>query len=273
MLRYIQEGFLARLAVSAYVNQFILKGGFLLLAYNVQKARPTKDIDFLGVDTSNEQRGLVRIIKEISSIELPDGLTFATDSIRSEKITEEADYEGIRIKVTSRIGSAQNRIRIDIGFGDIVIPQPLQMDYPTLLGAGRAKALVYSKETTIAEKFEAIVKFAAFNSRMKDFFDIVFLSREFDFEGEVLQRAIRTTFGQRGTSIQAALDLLESDIAERKSFEQMWRAFLNRLGMRSREDFRTTFEAMRLLVEPVMKAKATGVILRRRWDHDRSRWI
>ena len=99
LLRYIQERFLSRLAVSGYVNKFVLKGGFLLLAYNIVKARPTKDIDFLGVQVSSDRKNLERMIKEIASVDLNDGVKFLPDSIKSESITEDADYEGVRVKI------------------------------------------------------------------------------------------------------------------------------------------------------------------------------
>jgi hypothetical protein len=86
LLRYIQERFLARLASSKYVNKFVLKGGFLLLAYNIAKARPTKDIDFLGVNITSDRKGLEQIIKSIISIKMDDGVVFVVDSLKSEEI-------------------------------------------------------------------------------------------------------------------------------------------------------------------------------------------
>src|SRR5208283_6035227 len=86
LLRYIQERFLFRLAVSEYANKLVLKGGLLLFAYSVEKARPTKDIDFLGVNVSNERKELERIVRQIVLIELNDGITFVGNSIESEEI-------------------------------------------------------------------------------------------------------------------------------------------------------------------------------------------
>ncbi len=89
LLRYIQERFLFRLAASEYDNKFVLKGGLLLLAYSVEKARPTKDIDFLGVNVSNDRKELERIVREIASVTLSDGSTFSGDAIESEEIKDE----------------------------------------------------------------------------------------------------------------------------------------------------------------------------------------
>ena len=99
------------------------------------------------------------------------------------------------------------------------------MDYPTLLNNKSAKVLAYSKETIVAEKFEAIVKLTTFNSRMKDFFDIVFLANEFDFDGSILQSAISNTFKQRKTDLNSALEMLDSDFGDQPNFKTSWEAF------------------------------------------------
>ena len=272
LLRYVQERFLFRLAVSDYANRFVLKGGLLLLAYSVQKARPTKDIDFLGVNVSNDRKELERIVREISSVTLSDGITFAGDSIDSEEIKDEADYSGVRIKPTAEIGAARNKIRIDFGFGDIVTPPPLLMNYPTLLGKEHVKVLAYSKETIVAEKFEAIVKLSIFNSRMKDFFDLVFLTREFDFNGQLLQSAIRNTFRQRQTSLEAAEALLNSNLGEQVSFQRLWDAFKKRTRLVSPMGFKDVFSEIQVFLGPIVEAELGGKILKVTWKQKVTKW-
>lgn len=253
-LRYIQERFLARLEASAYANKFVLKGGFLLLAYNIHQARPTRDIDFLGINLSQDQELLESIIAEIASIEQPDGVSFIVDSIRSEIIKEDADYPGIRVKMVAKIGTARNRIQIDFAFDDVVTPRPLQMDYPNLLDEGNLHLWAYSKETIVAEKLEAIVKLTTFNTRMKDFYDIAFLSKEFDFDGKLLQSAIRNTFERRQTNLNAATDLLNSDLGDQDSFKKLWEAFERRTRIPSTDSFNITFSEIRDFVLPVVES-------------------
>lgn len=272
LLRYIQERFLSRLAHSGHVNRFVLKGGFLLLAYNIDKARPTKDIDFLGVNVSSDRKELERLIGEIASVELNDGVKFLPDSIKSDVIKEDADYEGVRLKLTARIGSARNTIQIDFGFGDIVTPHPLQMDYPTLLDKEDVKVLAYSKETIVAEKFEAIVKLTTFNTRMKDFYDISFLAHEFDFEGKTLQSAIKNTFLRRQTSLASAKELLGSNFGDQASFHRYWEAFKKRTKLTTKQDFRNLFEGIRAFLLPITKAEISGELLSLNWSHKARKW-
>lgn len=272
LLRYIQERFLSRLAVSGHVNKFILKGGFLLLAYNIEKARPTKDIDFLGINVSHDRKELERLVREIAIVDSSDGVRFLTESVRSAVIKENADCEGIRIRLAAQIGSAKNTIQIDFGFGDIISPHPLQMDYPTLLHKERIKVLAYSKETIVAEKFEAIVKLTTFNTRMKDFFDIVFLANEFYFEGAALQLAIRNTFGRRQTSLNAAKELLDSDFANRAHFQRHWDAFRSRTRLKTKEIFSDIFKVIQVFIAPAIEAEMEGKPLSLNWDRTTDKW-
>ena len=114
----------------------------------------------------------------------PDGIVFDPNSIRGQVITEDADYEGVRVNFRGSLDNARLSIQLDIGFGDIVIPSPELMAYPTILDLPAPQIRGYSRESTIAEKFETMVRRGIMNSRMKDFWDIRLLSRQFDFDGQ-----------------------------------------------------------------------------------------
>jgi len=272
LIRYTQERFLAKLAASGYVNKFVLKGGFLLLAYSVEKARPTKDIDFLGVNIGRDSVTLVEAIKEILSFELNDGVVFLQKEIKAEVIKEDADYEGIRIRVPARIGKARTTLQIDFGFGDVVTPGPLQMDYPTLLKTDDIKILAYSKETIISEKLESIAKLTMFNTRLKDFYDIYFLSGHFSFEGRVLQAAIKETFKRRQTSLESAIELIDSDFGNRTDFARLWSAFKRRTGTELKEGFPEVFSRIRGFLMAPIRAELDSGILQKTWNPPKRAW-
>lgn len=61
-------------------------------------------------------------------------------------------------------------MQCDIGFGDAITPAATQQAYPSLLGMPEAVLAVYPLETVVAEKLEAMVKLASFNSRLNDYF-------------------------------------------------------------------------------------------------------
>ncbi len=224
---YAMERFLYRLSQSVHAGSFILKGALMLRAWGSPEFRPTMDIDMLG-RTLNEEGSIVAQIRDVIAVNVePDGLTFDPDSIKSERITEDADYEGIRIRFCGELDSARVNMQVDIGFGDIIYPGPEELDLPVMLDAPAPRLLCYSRESAIAEKFEAMVKLGILNSRMKDFYDIWLLSRQFDFDGLKLAEAIRLTFQRRGTSIPSRIEAFEQPFIDAKQVQ--WSAFYKRL--------------------------------------------
>jgi len=224
---YAMERFLYRLSQSVHIDRFILKGALMLRVWCSPEFRPTMDIDMLG-KTSNEEAAIVAQIQDILTVDVEtDGLIFDSDSIQAERITENADYEGIRIRFLGVLGTARINMQIDIGFGDVVYPAPEKSNFPTMLNFPAPRLLCYSRESSIAEKFEAMVKMGELNSRMKDFYDIWLLSRQFDFDGANLTEAIRLTFKRRGTALPAEIDAFTETFIEAK--QTQWTAFRKRL--------------------------------------------
>lgn len=225
---YAMERFLYRLSQSPYAKQFILKGGLILRIWNAPTARPTMDIDMLS-RACNEEENITNQIKHILSMDvIADGLVFDFDTIKTEKITEEAEYQGIRLRFTSVLETAKIPMQIDVGFGDIIYPGPQESVLPSLLIDFPApKLLAYSQESVIAEKFEAMVKLGIINSRMKDFYDIWMLSRQYTFNGAQLAEAIRLTFNQRGTPFPFEVIAFTKLFIETKQIQ--WSAFYKRL--------------------------------------------
>ena len=272
LLRYIQERFLVRLADSKHADKFVLKGGFLLLAYNIQKARTTKDIDFLSINVPKDPKQLESLVLQIASIDIDDGVQFQTESVKSEIIKEDADYEGVRLKLTANIGSARNIIQLDFGFGDIVTPHPLQMDYPTLFGRESVRILAYSRETIVAEKFEAIVRLTTFNSRMKDFYDISFLASDFEFDSSGLRLAIRNTFNKRQTDLSTAGTLFRADLATEFGFDRKWNAFRKRSHLTTTQDFNNVQDLLRSFLLPLVEAELSGTDSQFSWNRKSMTW-
>ncbi len=225
---YAMERFLYRLSISSYAKHFILKGGLVLYIWNAPASRPTMDIDMLG-RTSNEVDRMIKKVKAILAAEvIEDGLVFNIDTIQAERITEDADYEGIRVRFIAILETARIHLQIDIGFGDIVYPSPEESLLPTLLEFPAPKLLAYSPESVIAEKFEAMIKLGVVNSRMKDFYDIWMLSQQFNFKGAQLAEAIRLTFNQRDTELPMKVEAFKEPFIRDKQIQ--WSAFCKRLG-------------------------------------------
>jgi predicted nucleotidyltransferase component of viral defense system len=176
LLRFAGERLLYRLASSEYADTFILKGAALMLLWLGEKIRPTKDIDLLGLgDTSAEE--LKRVFVALCEQEaVDDGLKFLAPTVQVEVIRAQQEYGGMRVTLTATLGNIKIPLQVDIGAGDAVVPPPEILDHPALLDLPRARIRAYRQETSIAEKCEAMVRLAAANSRMKDFFDIYSLA-------------------------------------------------------------------------------------------------
>ena len=234
---YAMERFLYRLSQSLYVHQFILKGALMLRVWHSPELRPTMDIDMLGKN-NNQPAAIAAQISKILTIDAePDGLLFDIASINCEQITEEADYTGVRVRFQAFLNTAKIRLQIDIGFGDIIHPHAERASFPTLLDFPAPDLLCYSRESVIAEKFEAMVKLGILNSRMKDFYDIWLLSRHFRFDEEQLAQAIHLTFDRRGTSLPTHIEAFEENFIYAK--QSQWTAFRKRLRL---EDTPTSFQ-------------------------------
>jgi hypothetical protein len=228
------ERFLFRLAQSSHADHFILKGAMMLSVWRVAEARSTMDIDVLG-KIDNVEDSIRNAIRDIIAIPVPeDGILFLPNTISSSRITEDANYHGIRVTFRAQLDSARVNMKLDIGFGDVVFPPPERLPFPTILALPAPLLLCYSRESAIAEKCQAMVKLGGLNSRMKDFFDIWLLSRQFDFDAEILGKALRLTFEKRGTSLEE-VGLFSPEFAESKQVQ--WKAFRSRMKLDHAPEF------------------------------------
>jgi len=260
LLQYFaMERFLYRLSQSAHADKFVLKGALMFSAWHAPVTRPTMDIDLLGI-TDNSVEAIVALAKEVCAQDVAqDGLVFDADSVGGERIVEDADYEGVRIRFRGTLDTARVAMQIDIGFGDVVVPKPAVAEYPTILLLPAPRLKGYSRESAVAEKFEAMVKLGVLNSRVKDFFDIWLLSRQFDFDGATLAAAIEQTFTKRGTAIPAEPVALTAEFTDQPSKRTQWQGFLRRNRLVEVPDsFPEVVAAIALFLGPVAKVLATG---------------
>ncbi|MCR4964273.1 MAG: nucleotidyl transferase AbiEii/AbiGii toxin family protein [Bacteroidales bacterium] len=231
LTRYFQERLLYRISQTKYRSNFYLKGGALMYAYERFAARPTLDIDFLGNNISNEGKSIMSIFREICSVPcVEDGITFDTENITSQNIIEFKDYHGIRLSIPVRMDTISQVMTMDIGFGDVVTPSPVDLDYPLLLEhLPRANILAYSIETVIAEKMHAVIDLADQNSRMKDYYDLYNLLSKEKYDNDTLQEAIIRTFENRHTTYDANTMFFRKGFVDNGQMQVKWQAFLRRI--------------------------------------------
>lgn len=201
----------------------------MFTVWNVPERRTTLDIDFLA-RYDNQVASIEKVVKDVCDEKVfPDGLAFDPDTVTGQKIKEDADYEGVRVRFRGFLERSRIPMQIDFGFGDVVSPKPKGIDYPALLDFPKPRLKGYPVETVVAEKFEAMVKLGFLNSRMKDFYDLWLIIRQFDFKGSDLAEAIQKTFQHRKTLLPGKPPLFAEEIYDERSDRQMlWKAFLTK---------------------------------------------
>lgn len=231
IVRYFHERLLYRLSKSNYKERFILKGGAMLYAFDELVPRPTLDIDFMGYNIGREKGIIMNAFKEIISLSYPeDGIEFLPDSMKAEDITIEKRYPGVRIFMSAKIGTYIQNLNIDIGFGDVIVPYPLTVDYPSVLpNMEEASVLAYSLETVVAEKLHAIIDRGKFNSRMKDYFDLYRIFSVHSFDKTVLCKAIQATFENRGLKVTDKEGFFEESFGKDALISQQWEHYMKKM--------------------------------------------
>ena len=256
LLRFVQERFLYRLSLSAYRENFFLKGGALLFAHERFTARPTRDMDFLGDHISRDKENIKRIMHEICSIECEeDGVTFecGEDEIWLEDITVEKEYNGTRVHMTAHMDTIVQQFSIDVGFGDVIVPQPAQLDYPLLIeGLPAVNAEAYSLETVVAEKFQTMIDRGTINSRMKDFFDVYSILKAGKVDEALLKEAVIEVFANRGTELDADNVVFADDFAQDGMRQTLWKAYLKMIKYKEELPFTEVMDVIRERLQPMM---------------------
>lgn len=229
---YCFERFLYRLGRSELQERFVLKGAMLLRLWSDQPYRSTRDLDLLrrGDGTFDAIR---RDLQAICRVPVePDAVTFDADTLRIEAIRAQDEYAGTRATLPASCGTARLSLQIDMGLGDAVWPPPSSCDYPTLLELPRPRVLAYPREAVVAEKLEAVVVLGDRNSRIKDFFDLHYLARRFDFDRGILTEAVRRTFDRRKTPLPVEAPFgLTPAYWDNPSRPAQVRAFTRRAGL------------------------------------------
>lgn len=246
LIRFFHERLTYRLAKSKHRSSFYLKGGSLLFALNPIIARPTLDVDLLGINFPSKPELLRSMFADICSQTCPeDGITFDVDSIQVEDIMNDKEYLGLHVKIRANLDSIRQWVAIDVGFGDSVVGVK-EMAYPTLLdNLPKANIFVYSIESIVAEKFHAMIARDESNSRMKDFFDVYQILTNHEIDNQVLEAAIKATFRARKTKYTPNANLFSAKFAQDESRLTLWKNFLHKIKYTNPLNFKDVMSLIR----------------------------
>lgn len=268
---FLQEEFLRKLAASKYTENLVLKGGLFIYTLTNFESRATVDVDFLMQGLNNDLARMDEIIAEILAV--PTGNDFVTfKASKTEPIAVQRKYHGVSTQVTGYIKNVRVPFNVDIGVGDVIVPQPERRSIQTQLdGYEKPEILTYSLESTIAEKFDAILQRFELTGRMKDFYDIYYLSRTFNFDGLKLQIAIQETLQNRGTAYEKdSFDRILT-LADDEGMQTKWRYFLRTLG-NPEIPFNVVIVGLRKFLQPVWESILTETEFLMHWKSTDAHW-
>lgn len=257
--QYATGRFLYRLAISPYRDKFILKGAQLFRIWGAEQHRPTRDLDLLGFGDSSEgaiQSVFTELVQK--SVEQEDGLEWG--EVKTGSIRDDLVYGGVRAVLSARLAGARISLQIDVGFGDAITPGAVEAEWQELLDFPPARLLIYPPETVVAEKLEAAVSLGLDNSRMKDFFDLYWLSQHQKFKGDLLIESVQATFARRNTPLPR-----KSPIALTETFSNdagkilQWNAF-RRKGKLSAPDLADVIGRVAAFLQPILTGEAEGQV-------------
>lgn len=254
LIRFAMERLLFRLSISSQSTNFYLKGAMLFVLWENDAHRPTKDLDLLFIP-QHDQKQLIDIFRKLAQIEATDdGIRIDPDSVHAEKIREENAYGGLRIRLTCALGDLKIPLQIDVGLGDSVFPSADWANFPTLLDFGAPRIRAYPIETVVAEKLQAMVELGMRNSRIKDYYDIYYLSGKFSFSGGTLREAIHLTFQRRKTKMPAAApEGLGKAFSKNPQKQVQWKAFIRKNRLKAPDDFEEVVTRIAEFLLPVLK--------------------
>lgn len=270
LLIFCQEEFLRRLTKSEYRKNFVLKGGLFIYILSGFESRMTVDMDFLLRNEANNIDAIVKSIVDIISIETDnDFIEFEFNGV--EEITVEKKYPGVSVKLIGKIGNTKTPMNIDIGVGDVIIPDSeIRVMQAQLQEFDDVEVLTYSLETTVAEKFDAILQRFELTSRMKDFYDIWYITGNFRFNGEVLSKAIKETLDNRGTVIEADTMKRVKNLGDDKIILTRWIHFKNKMNLSM--ELSECLMIIEKFIGPIINKLLVGELLTSKWNADKRVW-
>lgn len=272
LIAYGLERTILRLSKSRYAEKFTLKGGIFLYALmDGEFARATTDIDLLAQGINNDTDKMKEVFRDIFSVKTDDPLRYDLDSLSAKSITEFKEYHGVNVSIDAYLDRTKIQVSVDVGFGDIVYPKRVKMDFPVILSEENPLIYAYSLGSSIAEKFEAIVSLGYDNSRFKDFYDIYILSGKYDMDGSELMEACKETFAHRHTSF---LDIVafEEDYVTDPVRLSRWKSFAKKKKIQIEVSLKDTIEQIKIFIEPVVEAIKNDDKFDKKWKHDIKVW-
>lgn len=268
LIYYGLERAIYRISVSKYAEHFVLKGGiFLYAVFDRNFQRATTDVDLLARRISNSGKEMENVFRDVFSQDIDDALVFDKESITVKDITEFKEYHGLHVSVVGYLDRTRVPVDIDIGFGDVIYPDAVKMEFPVILDMKSPIVNAYSLESSIAEKLEAIIQNGYLNSRYKDFYDIYVISKKHEFSYDKLRSAVIKTFENRKTLMTEDVAPFGVEFLNDPMHQTRWKSFLKKKKALIQVSMEEAMDRIKLFVLPLLEGAE-----KESWDPEKGIW-
>ncbi len=156
------------------------------------------------------------------------------------------------ISIEGGFDTIKQQIQIDVGFGDIIIPEAQLIEYPSLLSKIKPAIIkAYSIESVISEKFHAMIVLSYSNSRMKDFYDVYSLMKSNQMDRVTLKESIKSTFVRRETSLNQLPSFFDEEFLSDAKLNTLWRQFMKKNKLELKIEFQDVVSSISLELKPI----------------------
>lgn len=223
---FLFERILDRLSASKYRDNFILKGGLLISSMIGIGERTTMDMDTTVRGLPVEEDTLVKIVQEIITIDVGDGIQFVYEGIAP--IRKDDEYHNFRIHLSAKYGKINSPMKIDVTTGDAITPAAVRYEYPFIFEDRSVPVMAYTLETVLAEKYETIIRRNIGTTRARDFYDLhtLYRTRREEICPEILRLAVEHTAQKRGSmqELHNWKEIIE-DIRAEQQLSHLWEKY------------------------------------------------
>ncbi|MBD2487928.1 nucleotidyl transferase AbiEii/AbiGii toxin family protein [Aulosira sp. FACHB-615] len=221
---HLLESLLRRVANSTHTADLVLRGGMLTRLWVPPGHRIAVDVDFLGLYPFDIESTTKRFRELLATEGFSDGVVFHLESLESYGIWLEDPFPGVRLQLDASVLDYRQKLQIDVGFNDPLVPPAQWIEYPTLVTAEPVKLLAARPELMAGWKLHGLIEQGAKRWRGKDLYDLMLLATVVPLDKTLLPEAIKIAFSSHNADLQEVLTIL--------SQPQWWNTGKNRRNWR-----------------------------------------
>jgi hypothetical protein len=263
---YAVESFLRRLAISDHAGRMVLKGGMLMAANAIR--RMTKDADLSTRGVGNDEDNIRAVVSGICMLEPDpdDGIVIDRATIRTERMREDAEYEGVRVGLVAGLGRAKIPFALDLSFGDPGTSTEIELG--SVIDRPAVRLAAYPLVLNLAEKIVTAMQRRETSTRDRDFADLWVTSRLHALSARDLRVSVETVAEHRAQPLIP----LSAALRNMPDRQMPYAAMVDRMAYLAPppESWAELIAGVIAFVDPLL-ADEGGALLE--WNKDALRWM